>query len=357
MKQIYFTFVLLLTVSGLFAQAPEAFNYQAVLRDAQGMILANQEVGIQISIIEGNSLNVSAYIETFFDTTNYFGLINLQIGTGDAVVGSFEDIQWWRDRHFVKIEVDIDGGFAFKELGISELLSVPYALHAKTVEIDKVNDADADPRNELQTLSVSGNELSISDGNSVTLPFNIDPTNELQDISLNGFELSISKGSTVNLSTVRDGTGTDNQNLYLSGDGKLKISRGNTITLPYITTELDGDPNNELQVLTQSNDTLFLSEGGFVKLPAEVDPLFAAWDKSSGISITKNQISDLNPEIFEKELTNGENNINVGFVLETTSLVFYNGNILPTTLWAGAGTQTLNINLTTNLYDNLKVKK
>lgn len=60
--------------------------------------------------------------------------------------------------------------------------------------------------------------------------------------------------------------------------------------------------------------------------------------------------------LFEKELTDAENNINVGFTLESTTLVYYNGWAIPNALWSGEGTQVLNLSLDTKQYDKLKVK-
>lgn len=60
--------------------------------------------------------------------------------------------------------------------------------------------------------------------------------------------------------------------------------------------------------------------------------------------------------IYEAELTNGQNNINVGFNLESTTLVYFNGKLVPNSLWSGEGTQILNLSLDTKLHDNLTVK-
>lgn len=71
--------------------------------------------------------------------------------------------------------------------------------------------------------------------------------------------------------------------------------------------------------------------------------------------------SDLVPSasvetLFEKELADIENNINVGFTLEATTVVYYNGWAIPNALWSGIGTQVLNLSLDAKQYDKLKVK-
>ena len=73
--------------------------------------------------------------------------------------------------HFLKIEVDPSNGTDFTHLGTSPLLSVPYALIARSVEEDMIEDADADPNNEIQVLNLAGSDLSLSQGGgTVTLP-------------------------------------------------------------------------------------------------------------------------------------------------------------------------------------------
>src|SRR5690606_15621229 len=79
---------------------------------------------------------------------------------------------WGNGPYFLKTEIDPNGGTSYSISGTTQLISVPYALfaeHALTVENDQVNDADSNPTNEIQTLTLVGSNLSISGGNSVTL--------------------------------------------------------------------------------------------------------------------------------------------------------------------------------------------
>lgn len=111
-----------------YCQAPYNFNYQAVARDISGDVLSNTPVKLKISILKTNVSGQAAYSETHLLTTNNFGLINLEIGKGNEKSGSFEAIKWGLDKHFIKIEMDKNGGNNFKVLGTSQLLSVPYSL-------------------------------------------------------------------------------------------------------------------------------------------------------------------------------------------------------------------------------------
>lgn len=154
-----------------FSQAPEAFKYQAVVRDVSGNILSNQAVGLQLIIRQGSAGGTPVYSESFSTLTNGYGLVNLEIGTG-STTDDFIMIDWANGPYFMETAVDVTGGTAYMVMGTSQLMSVPYALHAKTAENvtnDLVNDADADPSNEIQTLTLSGSNLTISGGNTVTL--------------------------------------------------------------------------------------------------------------------------------------------------------------------------------------------
>jgi len=119
---------LLLTISS-FAQAPEKMSYQAVIRNAANALVANQQVGMQISILQGAT---AVYEETQTPTSNSNGLVSLEIGTGTVISGSFTAIDWSAGTYFIKTETDPAGGTNYTITGTSQLLSVPYALYAKT---------------------------------------------------------------------------------------------------------------------------------------------------------------------------------------------------------------------------------
>jgi hypothetical protein len=90
---------------------------------------------MRISILQGTATGTSVYTETQNPSTNANGLIAIEIGTGIVVSGSFSNIDWANGPYFVKTETDPNGGSNYTLTGTSQLLSVPYALHAKTAEI------------------------------------------------------------------------------------------------------------------------------------------------------------------------------------------------------------------------------
>ena len=136
MKKLILTITLALVVTlTSYAQPPQAFNYQAVVRDNSGEILQNQNVGIRISIHDETTLGTIVYQETFSETTNDFGLVNLQIGNGTPTIGTFTGIEWGSNSKFLEIEIDTAGGSNYTTMGTSELLSVPYAMFAEDAAV------------------------------------------------------------------------------------------------------------------------------------------------------------------------------------------------------------------------------
>ena len=132
MKKNYLLLVLsILFTINIFAQTPEKLSYQAVVRDNGDNIMSTQSVGMQISILEGPS-KTPVYIETQVPTTNMNGLISIEIGMGSVVTGDFTTIDWANNNYFIKTEFDVSGGNNYTITGTSQLLSVPYALYAKT---------------------------------------------------------------------------------------------------------------------------------------------------------------------------------------------------------------------------------
>lgn len=131
-KLIMLVAVILLTVN-LFAQTPEKMSYQAVLRNASNGLIVSTSVGMKISILKNSVLGEIVYEETQVPITDANGLVTLEIGTGTVVLGSFETIDWSSGPYFIKTETDLTGGTNYTIIGTSQLMSVPYALHAKTV--------------------------------------------------------------------------------------------------------------------------------------------------------------------------------------------------------------------------------
>ena len=138
MKNIYVKVLWVLLISTCFvstssAQSPAKISYQAVIRDADNQLLTNSQVGMQISILQGASDGLPVYVETQSPTTNDNGLLSIEIGDGSSV-DDLSAIDWADGPYFIKTETDPLGGTDYSITGTSQLLSVPYALHAQTAK-------------------------------------------------------------------------------------------------------------------------------------------------------------------------------------------------------------------------------
>jgi hypothetical protein len=197
MKKLIFNtiFALIITLTS-FAQSPESFNYQAVVRDGSGTILANQAVGVRITLHQTTASGTIAYRETFAPSTNAFGLINLAIGTGTVVSGVFANIDWSAGPYFVEVAIDPSGGTSYVAMGTSQLLSVPYALYAKNGFFKK---------------TTNGIHYGVGNVGVGTGPTNVDPTVRFQIRANSG-------GSTTNLRLVNDDA-TGSTGMLFTGNG------------------------------------------------------------------------------------------------------------------------------------------
>ena len=228
----------------------------------------------------------AVYTETFVITTNAYGLVNLEIGSGNTA-DDFASIDWANGPYFIETAFDSTGGINFSVMGTSQFMSVPYALYAKTAENvtnDLVNDADADPNNEMNTSVVlNGTNLETTDGKGTIITdlstlqdgvtdADADPNNEMNiSVVLNGTNLETTDGKgtiVTNLSSLQDGvTDADadpnnemNTSVVLNGtnlettDGKGTII-ADLSSLQDGVTDADADPKNEMNISVVLNGT------------------------------------------------------------------------------------------------------
>lgn len=247
MKHIYSIFIAVFIVSVALAQAPQSFKYQAVLRDARGGIKANTDTEIGIEILESGT---TIYSETHSTKTNGSGLVNLVIGEG-STRSDFSSIDWANGEYAIKVTVD------GTEMGTSDLLSVPYALHAESAKYIE----GVDLNNIRQTISISNDTIFISRGGYITLP----------RVAFTGNYADLDDKPDLNMYTTTDTTLTEAEvDAMVANNG-------------YLMQEVDGSATNELQAISISNDTIYLSDGGFVKLPASSTGFSGSFNDLIGI--------------------------------------------------------------------------
>mgnify|MGYP000548150763 CR=1 FL=1 len=325
-----------LTIDTSAQSAYEGIRYQAILRDGSGSVISGQNVSLRMTIYQKGDL-VNGYIETHETFTNIMGLINLTIGNGIPIQNTFSSINWGKSTSnpfFIKIEFSDNDGNTFLTFGESQLLSVPYAMYAKNVE--NVNDADANPLNEIQDLSLSGNILEISMNSASTLidlspyldntdaqvlSFGLDDTLHLTgggkvylgiyDID-NRFKAHIAQYTldqsalALRLQNLSDSaatnysTGISNSASIQNDSARLNQAKNDlkntqdSVSVLYSAAFKDSSSTNEIQniLINVSNDSLLISDGQGIAL----NKLFEA--ASIAIDSLEDAYNDTNKNLF-----------------------------------------------------------
>lgn len=277
MKKLLFSFISIFCAYTMMAQTPSMICYQGVAADASGAELVFTQIGVRFSILKGSPSGTSVYTETHDTETDKFGLFTLDLGSKPSVGNDLSKINWAKDGpFFLKVEMAVPKGSIYKEIGTSQMLSVPYALYAgKSNQADTAfvagkaaNDKDTDPTNELQTFeydknsgklkivprgSVMGSdEITIQDGDS-------DPKNEMQTLKFDSetgilgiYDPTGAKNGEVN---TREGLFTAPGSSPIFPQGIIGtyrfIKSGETYTVPisktfYVTS--NGSPNTTMDI-------------------------------------------------------------------------------------------------------------
>lgn len=130
-------FVFLMSFNIINAQVPNQFKYQAVLRDSNGKVLINQQKAVKIEILKGSGTGKIVFTEIHNVVTSEQGVINLNIGSINSTI--IDTINWLSDDYYIKVSLDN------LVMGTSQILSVPYAIAAKTVSTFDYNDLTNKP--------------------------------------------------------------------------------------------------------------------------------------------------------------------------------------------------------------------
>jgi hypothetical protein len=257
MKKLFTIFVAVLLNASVFlpqragAQSPDKMSYQAVIRNSDNALLTSTIVGMQISILMGTADGTAVYVETQTPTTNANGLVSLEIGTG-TTTDDFSAISWTDGPYFIKTETDPTGGASYTIAGTSQLLSVPYALHAKTAESITGTIIETDP-------VYTGSQAVNITATDITNLSNLSGINTGdQDLSTLATKTALGDSTEQVRSEFPDlsnlsGTNTGDQDLSISND-TISLSAGGFVKLPANNTITDADNNTQIQVEESANE-------------------------------------------------------------------------------------------------------
>jgi uncharacterized protein (TIGR02145 family) len=201
----------------IISQSTQKFKYDLVLRDNDGQIINNQQVGLKAEIIKDNPEGLTVFMESHLASTNSNGRLSLEIGNGIVGYGSLSSINWADGPYYLKIEIDPLGFNNYTIISINQLLSVPYALYARAA-----GNSIPGPQGPQGPIGNAG----------------IDGENGLN--GLNAYQIWLNAGN-----------------------------NGSEVEFLNSLNGMDGDPSSDNQVLSvsQTGDTLFIENGGYVIIP------------------------------------------------------------------------------------------
>ncbi|MCH8330334.1 MAG: tail fiber domain-containing protein, partial [Bacteroidetes bacterium] len=241
MKKTLILACLFLMTAYVYAQVPQGINYQAVARDAEGNVMSNTTIGVQMKITDKDQ-SLAEYIETHKVRTDPFGMFSLSIGTGEVAEGEFENIGWDKGNKWLEVAIDVELDGTFEKIASTQLLAVPYAFHSTTSDRlvdDGITDSRADPNDWTNT------------GNSGTTP----GTNFL--------------GTTDNKDLVIKVNNTEVGRFVT--EGRLGINNSSPDELIHITEDTNGvDARIKFTALSNSGVT----RNGWIGFDAELNLIF-----------------------------------------------------------------------------------
>lgn len=159
-------------ISG-YAQVTNTLSFQMLVRNSNQELLFEQPVGLRFQIIQGSANGTIVYEETQSVTTNAFGLLSLQIGSGSASIGTYGAIDWSNGPYFISTEVDALGGTSYSLQQTNQLNSLPYAAQsvsagfAETLDYGDVTNAP---------ITISNNQITQLDFITITQPIDLNAT-------------------------------------------------------------------------------------------------------------------------------------------------------------------------------------
>lgn len=265
-KITFFLAFFLMSYLNIFSQEapPQGINYQAVIYndngfqnpgiDLNGLPLINTNIQVRFTIIGGTINGSEIYKETHLTKTDEYGLINLTIGFGTKISTlNFDEINWGSGSHFLKVELDKNGGTNFVNMGTQQFMSVPYALYCDVANSagNGINTITGNPDGSLT--------FNLVNGSGVTSPIISGSGSDQQTLSIVGNTLSISNGNTITLpSSSGGGTLNDAYNFGGAGLGRTIEANSGSVLINNIGTiglEVNSTNSNSTGILSNVSST------------------------------------------------------------------------------------------------------
>jgi hypothetical protein len=278
MKKIIAAAALLLTSSIAIAQGvPQRINYQAVAIDADGdpipgydMVgrpIDNAEMDIRLTVLDGSPSGAERFKETHTVRTDAYGLFTLEIGGGTLISGDFATINWADSDRFLRVEMDRFRNGNWTLLGVQKMLTVPYSFIAeRALKADFADQAQQAVQSTFARFSdtaffaaTSANASHALSADTSTWAVNVINNND------------------------NDADSTNELQVLTRSNDTIYLSQGGFVVLPSDqVNDADSDSTNELQSLTLSGRNLSISQGNTVPLPADSNTTYTLTGYTTG---------------------------------------------------------------------------
>lgn len=294
MKKLSFLFaILMIAAVSLFAQAPQEFSYQAVVRNANNQLVTSQAVGVRVSILQGGVSGTVVYMEMQTAVTNTNGLITLQIGGGNVLSGNFATIDWSDGPFFLKTETDPTGGTNYSIEGTQQLLSVPYALYAN----EAGNGFSGDYNDLTNTPQIPTVPTDVSAFNNDAGYITMDSIPDIPVVPTNVSVFDNDAGYITMDSIPTFPTIPTNVSVFTNDVGYITMD--SIPVIPTVPTNVSAFTNDAGYITMDSIPAIptvptsvsaFTNDAGYITGYTETDPQFNAWNKDYNDLINKPSI-------------------------------------------------------------------
>lgn len=129
MKKLFFFITVLVAIAANAQNSGLGFNYQAVVRNVNGVLLADTDVTLRVSLYPGQQASTPTWVETQAVHTDISGCFGITVGKGErdnsSIVQNYSDVNFSAIYYWLKIEILENN--AYREVSYSQLPSSPYS--------------------------------------------------------------------------------------------------------------------------------------------------------------------------------------------------------------------------------------
>ena len=129
MKKLFLFIAILVAIAANAQNSGLGFNYQAIVRNVNGILLADTTINLRVSLYPGQYAQAPTWVETHEVQTDFSGCFGITVGKGErdnnSIAQNYSDVNFSAIYYWWKIEI-LEGS-TYRELNYSQLPSAPYS--------------------------------------------------------------------------------------------------------------------------------------------------------------------------------------------------------------------------------------